>query len=164
MESNFVLVKPYVRPFAHVLLAFVNPCNHVAATLYNEFANGKGLTNPAYTEELWKWNTSTKTIEQMKIKDMDIRGYNKEVTKAQNRDKIILRGTTTKKDIFDLRPESDRWVTDDNENPLLKRVRYVLPKAVVISILYAPPGDFEVPPPLTEVANTVHNMLLNSSK
>ena len=48
-------------------------CNHIVAALYKiEFANENGLTSPLCTEESCKWNTSTKAISPMKIKDMDI--------------------------------------------------------------------------------------------
>ena len=46
-------------------------CNHVVAAMYKvEFANEKGLTDPACTDVLCYWNSASKEIAPMKVKDM----------------------------------------------------------------------------------------------
>lgn len=54
-------------------------CNHVVAVLYKkEYANEKGLTTPSCTDTLCSWNSSSKEIQPMKVKDMEIVNHNQE--------------------------------------------------------------------------------------
>ena len=52
-------------------------CNHIAAVLYKlNNANEKGYTNPACTDEICNWNSSSKETYPVKVKDIDILQYN----------------------------------------------------------------------------------------
>ena len=52
-------------------------CNHIAAVLYKlNNANEKGYTNPACTDEICNWNSSSKETYPVKVKDINILQYN----------------------------------------------------------------------------------------
>ena len=54
--------------------------NHIAAVLYKlSYANEKWYAKSPCTDEICNWNSSSKEIHPMKVKDMDILQHNKKV-------------------------------------------------------------------------------------
>ena len=152
-----------VAAFCSCTAGFCQCCNHIVAALYKiNFANENGLTNPACTDELCKWNTSAKQIKPMKIKDMDIREHNSE-NEEKKKKKEHAPLTYNEKRSYDPRPQPDRQVSDSRKVAFLDRVREILPKSV-INISHAPPEHLDVPRPLTEIANSVVDTLPDGSQ
>ena len=101
-------------------------CNHIAAVLYKiEYANEKGLTNPACTDESCQWNSSAKEICPMKIKDMQLLQHN--VGKQEKKKNLMYQ----EKSNFDPRPTSEREISDSSKLSFLSEVRNLLPKATL---------------------------------
>ena len=152
-----------VAPFCSCTAGFCQCCKHIVAALYKiNFANENGLTNPACTDELCKRNTSAKKIKPMKIKDMDIREHNRENEEKKKKKEHAPR-TYNEKRSYDPRPQPDRQVSDSWKVAFLGRVREILPKSI-INISHAPPEHLDVPRPLTEIANSVIDTLLDGSQ
>ena len=60
-------------------------CNHIAAVLYKiEYANEKGIRDPACTDQPCVWNASAKEIGPMKVKDMHIVEHNRTKKETQS--------------------------------------------------------------------------------
>ena len=101
-----------VAAFCSCTAGFCQCCNHVVAALYKiNHANENGLNDPACTDILCKWNASVKEVKPMKIKDMDIKEYNKaNEMKVKKKEHAPL--TNNEKRFYDPRPECDRHVHD----------------------------------------------------
>ena len=129
---------------------FSQCCNHIAAVLYKiEYANEKGITDPACTEQLCNWNTAAKSVTPMKVKHMEIIEHNKSKDKVQ---KKFL--TYQEKREFDPRSESNREVSEEAKCSFLAKARVTVPKAS-LNILFTPPPDKNVPLPLVDIAANV---------
>ena len=108
-------------------------CNHVVAAMYKvEFANEKGLTDPACTDVLCYWNSASKDIAPMKVKNMEIVQHNQ---KKQTKKSTV---SYKEKVEFDPRPECHKTVCDKRRKTFLGEVRKILPNAVVLKSFQSP--------------------------
>ena len=102
-------------------------CNHIAAVLYKlNYANEKGYTNPACTDEVCNWNSSSKEIHPMKVKDTDILQRNL----GKSKQKSFL--TYPEKLKFDPRPTTEREISESRKQSFLSGVRTTLTKATLL--------------------------------
>ena len=121
-------------------------CNHIAAVLYKiEFANEKGIKNPACTDQICIWNSSAKKVGPMKVKGMNITEHNRTKKETQT---VFL--NYKEKEDFDPRPEGMREVDESSKSELLSKIRDVLPKAI-INTMFSPPPDKDVPPTFADL-------------
>ena len=103
------------KPSGEVLCGYCNCtagyskcCNHVIALLYKiEFANQKGYTDPACTDQACVWNKASRDIQPRKIKDMDIPA-----------DKRL--NPTRKRHELDPRPASHHEISDKDKRAFFK--------------------------------------------
>ena len=70
------------------------------------YANEKGYTNPTCIDEIRNWNSSSKEIHSMKVKDMDISHHNL----GKSKQKSFL--TYPEKLKFDPRPNTEREISE----------------------------------------------------
>ena len=125
-------------------------CNHIAAVLYKlNYANEKGYTNPACTDEVCNWNSSSKEIHPMKVKDMDILQHNLGKSKQKSFLKYPekLRPTNP-------RPTTEREISEFRKQSFLSGVRTTLPKAT-LNISFSLPQCEDIPPSLEDIAQEV---------
>lgn len=122
-------------------------CNHVIAALYKvEFANIKGVNDPACTEKACAWNNSgKKDVQPKKIKEMVIREHNR----THPDQKYDINSTDRRN--FDPRPLINRTITNEEKENFLKNMRDKLPTAV-INITVVPAPDQDEPPALPDIA------------
>ena len=110
-------------------------CNHTAVVLYKlNYANEKGYTKPASTDEICNWNLSSKEINPMKVKDMDILQHNL----GKSKQKSFL--TYPEKLKFDPRPTTEReipYVNLENSHSCLEVVPpYQRPPHSIFPLVY----------------------------
>ena len=127
-------------------------CNHTAVVLSKlNYANEKGYTKPASTDEICNWNLSSKEINPMKVKDMDILQHNL----GKSKQKSFL--TYPEKLKFDPRPTTEKEISESQKQSFLSGVRTTLPKATLnISFNLSPPS-------LEDIAQEVNSCSGNSN-
>ena len=132
-------------------------CNHTAVVLYKlNYANEKGYTKPASTDEICNWNLSSKEINPMKVKDMDILQHNL----GKSKQKSFL--TYPEKLKFDPRPTTEREISESRKKSFLSGVRTTLPKAK-LNISFSLPQCEDIPPSLEDIAQEVNSCSDNSN-
>ena len=127
-------------------------CDHIAAVLYKlSYANEKRYAKPACTDEICNWNSSSKEIHPMKVKDMDILQHNL----GKSKQKSFL--TYPEKLKFDPRPTTEKEISESQKQSFLSGVRTTLPKATLnISFNLSPPS-------LEDIAQEVNSCSGNSN-
>ena len=127
-----------------------NCCNHLIAVLYKvEYANTHELTNPACTDTPCSWNNKNSVnIEAKKVKDICFESHNR------CKPKPSFSIDSKEKQTFDTRAGADRIVTQEQKTSFLRKVKQLLPNAVV-NISFAPEVNEDVPAPLPEIAESI---------
>ena len=123
-------------------------CNHVAAALYKiEYANEKGITDPACTDEACQWNTAAKEVTPLKVKDMHLVMHKR--GKSEKQKKFLM---CKEKQGFDPRHQGAQEVSEEDKAAFLANIKQVLTTAVV-NHTFAPSPEKDVPPSLLEIAS-----------
>lgn len=124
-------------------------CNHIIAVIYKvKFANQKGYTDPACTDQPCVWNKSSRDIQSRKIKNMDIQAH-----KRQNPPPKFSVNNCMWQD-FDPRPASHHDISEGDKWAFLSSVHQHVPEAV-LNISFSPPVEEDVPPALQQIASEI---------
>ena len=76
--------RSVITGFCTYTVGHSNCCNHIDAMLCKlNYPNEKEYINPACTDEICNWNSSSKEIHRIKVKDMDILQHNQEKSKQK---------------------------------------------------------------------------------
>ena len=119
------------------------------AVLYKvEFANEKGLTDPACTDQTCIWNKSFKEINPRKVKDISFQAH-----KRHNPDPKFTLNNGAKQE-FDPRPAIHQTTSTTDQAAFLQSVRKEVPDAV-INISFAPPREDDIPASLQDIADNL---------
>ena len=121
--------------FCTCTAGFSKCCNHVVAALYKVKFAVENFDMETCTDNTCTWNSSSKDVQPMKLKNMTFIQHNKN----QNQQKQLM---YQEKLNFDPRPIPMR---DNDRTNFFLKIRNTVPKAV-INTCVLPPPDQDVPP------------------